>query len=141
MNLDLIGSTFNTVKMKDCEKEFKEKFYNELSPLNDSQRAKYIGKFVKAIIDSECGNIVLSSLPYDELLNKIKAKMDKEKINEEYRAKYNGLSLCDCINISEDDSEEKKESCRIMQSDWKEKYDAADFDLREQMMQEVENCN
>lgn len=139
--LDNLTRVMDDSKKDTCEKMFLTRFYDEMALLNNNDRGKYTKNFIKSMLDTECGDILFESIPYEELLESLKRKKEKEERKEEYRFEYDGLTICDCVNMEDDADEEKKEICSKMEIDWKEKYDAADFDVRELMIKEIEECN
>ncbi len=62
-----------------CFQKVGKELYEIMKPMNDSQRARFLKEFTKELLDTDCGNIAFSLIPYNELLE----ELDKN-VNEKY---------------------------------------------------------
>jgi len=70
--LDLDGLDRNLETNNHCFREVGKEVYEIMKGMNDQQRAQFTKEFMKAMLDTDCADIVVKAINYDELMQELK---------------------------------------------------------------------
>ncbi len=148
INLDRIDRNLET--NNPCFREIGKEIYAEMKGMTDQQRAHFTKEFMKAMLDTDCADIVFKAIPYNELMENMERMYGKSE-NDNTFGGFGQPSVCDCVKLSEEMLKEMDEADENRRKKLEEFYtdkmeackklsEGLSDEEMKQLMEEAKNC-
>lgn len=124
-----------------CFDDLGKEMYDLMKGMTHDQRARFMKSFSKALLETDCADIVFNLLPYDKMMEELGRKYERKDIDFTFDGFWNRTEICQCIDLDRMAADDITiEKCDRLTIEFEERYNAADAQGKEEIMKIIEEC-